>query len=311
MYVLRHPQPGKRAPSGVIHFGTVQSVWEPVSYQGQTVYGAHVPDGHPEAEGIRKKMSSFKATSIVSDDDVIVANVRPSAGPGANADGPTLDYHRHWSEDPVVQEIAQRAIGIVRAWDLARARGWRDDEIKNTGIMGDPTGGGGRNEITGLALAELMLTVPPVDWPELRAAGRPPWESSRFIPPHFAWMPPAWRDEPIDRLVDAAPEVAGTESVTSDDITDETDPEIAVDEVETRPEVEATSNLLDAPPAAEATSTEPPYPAEHLDAVKGIVRDMMARAGGKVPAVNAVNFLLAKQDLPKLSKAQLAALVTT
>ena len=277
MWIVWHHTPGKRAPSGVTWFGPFAANWERVRIKGGAVAtGAHVPDDHPEVDRIADKVRGLPSTGFLADNKVeaLSASSPPPAVRPVEDDNP----FRH------LQQLHKIALG----------RGWTLGELEGTAFAGDPGSLGGRSPQNGLTLAEMTLTRPPIDWPELKAAGRPPWESPDWSLPGPGWVHPSWPDR-----VKADPEPPAPPTPEADAPSEDA-PEVVEPVVE--------------PPGPEAEPEAPSdrwagYPAEHVAAAREIALDLQKRKGGTAPTVNALGFILKKAGLPKANADQLAALL--
>lgn len=270
-FVAIQPHPGLR-PGQTMILGTVEVPWERVVYQGRSCLALRL-DGvdHNTVASLR----TWKHHLVLSAEALEVA---PRLAPV-----------------PVVQ--AQAGGGgiahLVALFMLARSRGWVEDEVAGTGVGGQPDQG--RNPRTGLTLVELTLTAPPVDWPELRAAGRPPWESSAWTPPGPGWVRPGWPD-PVLRPVPSSDPAIPSPILPPDTLdapapsAPEPEDHVDTDPVDADPE----------PPSTTDPAVDAGYPAESVEAARAVVREWHARLpAGKEPHPAAANYHLEKAGLPK------------
>lgn len=206
--------------------------------------------------------------------------------------------------------VDQAATATAALHTLAASRGWRAEDIAGTGLGGDAGAAGGRSVASGLTLAELTLTRPPIDWPELAARGRPPWESTNWIPPHPTWIAPAWA--PLPPLPDRR------DAPTESPIVPPTPPGAVDDGDELERELDDETTPND-PPGDDSDGEDPDgdpmagYPAEHLATARALVLEIATTNGGAEPHPNKVNYYLRRLDPPppNLNTAQIHHLLTT
>ena len=281
MWIVRIHTPGKRPPSGSTWFAGCKADWERVRLKGEAVVatGAHIPDAYPKLEQVRDLVRGLSSTLWVGDDRV---ETLASSG-AAPKPAPALSD---------LELVQQRLYHLQGA---AAFNGWDPSDVNGTGLGGEPGEAGGRSPTTGLTLVELTLTRPPIDWPELKAAGRPPWESPDWHLPGPGWVHPSWPDRL--KPVEAPPKAK------------EPDPEPTAPP---EPPTVKTSTPTDDDQPPEVESDDDAYPAEHAAAAAEIVRDLVKKKGGQVPHPNAVKFLLRKAGLPeKITTKQIAAMIAT
>lgn len=292
MFIVRSGVPLEKGP---IRFANCATEWERARVRGSAAIHsvAHVPDNHPDAGRIRRTAPTFPRTTVVEDDQVERLDEAPAA--------PT-----------VVQELSL----VVQVHAIATAHGWDAQDLAGTGLHGEPGDVGGRSATTGLSLAEMALTRPPVGWHEIRAAGRPPWEAADWAAPAPEWRPLRWRDHapppepepakpPVEAEADPELEAAPTP------VPDPSGASAEADSEEGEPEG---VNPLDAYPGAsfeDDDGNQVPLTPDEQDAYRRaavtITLKLLAQRKGDVPHPNAVNHQLKKNvpPLPPLNSAQI------
>lgn len=156
---------------------------------------------------------------------------------------------------------------------LALRQGWALEDLAGAGD-GDPGELGGRAAVSGLTLAEAALSMPPIDWPELRADKRKPWESTAWRIASPGWRPPHTPPlaPPPKRVVD------GTIPAPVFDAT-ATAPGAEADEEDTG-DGTSLEELLSSP--MDPSHVLYDYPRDGLAALVTLVREL-ARAKGAAP----------------------------
>lgn len=272
-------QPATPAPGIVSRWERVRVLRDGVPV---TCWGARLPEGISDAELARLRTVPYRI--VISEEEFELPTVPSAVDPRTTQDEQTTT---------IADQLAQ-----IRA--IAKSRGWRDEDIDGTGQNGDAGSAGGHNQVSGLSLAELSLTRPPIDWPELAARGRPPWESTDWLPPHRTWVAPGWAPlPPLPDRRDLEPIHAGSPILaptTVDEVTTEPEPE---------PELKPDDNPDELGP-------------ETQDVLAGLSPELIALArqviteigNNPVPHPNKINFYLRKAGFTeRLNTAQIAALL--
>lgn len=272
-----HPRDCVHLPGGVVAW------WVRVRVGSTVTYGAHFDAAAcTDVPALRR----IPGRAVLADEAVTQLEDR-AAVPGA----------------AVTASVVAAASLTAQVLQVAIRQGWSTDDLRGAG-NGDPGESGGRGAC-GLTLAEAALSRPPVDWPELRAAGRRPWESTTWQIATQGWRPPV-----TPPLAPIQPRI--------------------VDEQVPAPQFDAPAAAADDETATVATSAVGPsvadlilgrlpldhplydYPRDGLEQLVGLVR-ALADTKGAVPHKNAVNYhlrnRLGRPDAYRTTTEQIAAIL--
>lgn len=314
MWFVCNKPPKRGAPMAgtTIRLGTTEAVWQSAVYRGQQCVAARFDADDPM---LAAQLAGFPGHVLAKPEEITVPRpaaerVSVSVGSGAVAFASSIGRVQRLDELGAASAVKPTGIGLVaELLLLAYSRGWELPDAVGAGSNDEPGEAGGRSAVSGLTLSELTLTVPPVDWPELRASGRPPWESSSWVPPGTDWVRPGWRD-PIPKAPEVADPTIGSPILPETTlVSDESPPLDEVDDNKTPP------------PVALEPGTDPAvaagYPAEAVVQARTLALDWHAKLDDdKTPHPSALNYYLNKAGLPKCAPsskavAQMAGLLAS
>lgn len=257
-----------------VKLGRILLDFAPVRTDGLLRLVAPLPDDEDDAAHVRDRVRDSRRFYRIID------LVMPEEAP------PPVVQALPPKPEPAVEAVSDP---VAAAMADCRRNGWDDEDLVGVAIDGNP--GLGRSPVTGLTLAEMMLTTPPEGWAERRAHTYP-WEVGAWNGPSTSWrpagVPPKPKPEEVPEELPEPPADLET-------------PEEELEELD----AELPSVTEEADVAALAAYGTP----EQLQEAIGIVHGL-AEASDSHVSYNKCNYYLRKAGLPTVGDDELSAMLT-